>query len=178
MSVVRLKKKDDKSRCIFSPVYVLESYSLVKFARRWYQSPGNWHRRPSNIGTNPRRRSRHWSYGDVTISIMRDVPLRKRELYFEHLNHWRMLLTWYLLSVRVSAPDKNLKYTTSRGLSQWLSQKQYTFPFFMAYLPSGIGLSTLTMAVWTMAIGLSISRPGPSVPRIDMQPSFNRSSPA
>ena len=44
--------------------------------------------------------------------------------------------------------------------------------FLMRYFPSGIGLSTAGTGM-TMASGLFGLRPGPSVRRIEMWPSFN-----
>ena len=68
-----------------SPANVLKSDSLVMLAIRWDHSPRNWHCRPSNLGTNPRGWSSRWCHIDVTINIMRDVPLRKKIIL---LNIW------------------------------------------------------------------------------------------
>ena len=75
MSVVRLY---NKWRCISSSANVVELDSLVRLAIRWDQSPRNWHLRPSNFCTNPQGWSIRWCHGDVTVSIMCNVPLRKR----------------------------------------------------------------------------------------------------
>ena len=63
---------------ISSPANELESDSQIKIAISWDQSPRNWHRWCSNIGTNPRRWNMRWSYRDVTSRIMCDVPLWKK----------------------------------------------------------------------------------------------------
>ena len=67
------------------------NHSLVKLAIRWNQSPRNWHRRASNFGTNPQGWNFRWCChdGDVTISIMCNVPLQK-ENYL--LNTWTISL--------------------------------------------------------------------------------------
>ena len=74
------KKKRTKWRWISSPASRLEWDSLVKLFIHRNQSPRNWHRRPSNFGTNPRGWSIRWCYGDNTISILCDVPLAKTNL--------------------------------------------------------------------------------------------------
>ena len=78
MSVVRLKKNSMKNDAASSRI-VSELNSLVKLAVHWDQSPGNWHSiRSNHIGTSPRGWKIRRCQKDVIISIMCDVPLRKR----------------------------------------------------------------------------------------------------
>ena len=79
MSVVRLKKWYDEW-CCFSPANVLESNSLIELAICWDQSPLNWDRRPNDFFTNAPWLgwSKRWCHGDVSVSILCDVPLWKR----------------------------------------------------------------------------------------------------
>ena len=83
---IHVRSETEKIVCISSPTNVLESHSLVKFSidRDRDQSPRNWRRRLSHIGTNPQGWSTRWCHGDITISISSDVPL------------WKSFILWTL----------------------------------------------------------------------------------